>query len=128
MDDISRLLRMARLEATLDRRCMLGGSTRMDVDPSAERDVPFHVLLEGECLFEVNGQVYPMVAGDVIILPTGARHRITTPGSRPLRETNETTGATYIRTSSEGGGVPVIDLFCGHYRISPGAGAILFGS
>lgn len=128
MDDISRLLRMARLEATLDRRCLLGGSTEMDVDLLGVRDVPFHVLLEGECRFEVDGRVLTMVAGDVIIVPAGSRHRIVTTGSSPVRSTVETPGATFLHTSSAGGGPPVIDLFCGHYRIGPGAGAILFGS
>ncbi|MGN7800079.1 cupin domain-containing protein [Leifsonia sp. 22587] len=128
MDDISRMLRMARLEATLDKRCLLGASTTMVVQPGAEREVPFHVLLEGELKFEVGGRLFPMVAGDVIVLPAAVRHRVITSGSLPARGTVETAGATFTRTSSAGGGPAVIDLFCGHYRVAPGAGAILFGS
>lgn len=128
MDDISRMLHMARLQATLDKRCLLGDSTTMVVQPGAEREVPFHVLLEGECQFEVDGRLFRMVAGDVIVLPAAVRHRIITAGAAPGRGTVEATGSTFTRTSSAGGGPAVIDLFCGHYRVAPGAGAILFGS
>lgn len=128
MDDISRLLRMARLDATLDKRCLLAASTRMEVDSMGEREVPFHVLLEGECRLEVEGTLITMRAGDVVVIPAGSSHRVVTEGAGVLRPTTERQGRTFALTSSEGGGHPVIDLFCGHYTVGAGAGAILFGS
>ena len=128
MDEISRLLRMARLDASLDRRCRLGGSTRMDVASEGPRAVPFHVLLEGECALEVGGELYPMKAGDVVVIPSNAGHRILTSGAGAVQGTSERTGESIIFTASADGGSPVIDLFCGHFSVSPGAGAILFGS
>lgn len=128
MDEISQLLRMARLEATLDTRCLLGGSTQMEPLPRAPREIPFHVLLEGECILEVDGTLHPMTAGDVVIITTGSPHRILTAGTGPTRSTIKRRGNTFAVTTSDDDGEPVIDLFCGHYTISAGAGAILFGS
>ena len=128
MDGISHLLRMAQLEAQLDKRCLLSAATRMDVTPGDERDVPFHVLLEGECQIEVDGVLHSMTAGDVVIIPSGARHRITTAGAGPARSTSEVPGTSFATTTSLGGDGAVIDLFCGHYRVGAGAGSILFGS
>jgi AraC family transcriptional activator of mtrCDE len=131
MDDISRLLRLARLQATLDKRCLIGGSTRMDVS-YGEREVPFHVLLEGECDLEVGGVLHRLTAGDVVVLPSGARHRIITPGAAgraaELQPTRETAGRTFALTTSEDDSPAVIDLFCGHYTVAPGAGSLLFAS
>jgi AraC family transcriptional activator of mtrCDE len=128
MDEISQLLRMARLEATLDKRCLLAGSTEMDVAPGPPRDIPFHVLLEGECDLEVAGTLHHLTAGDVVIIPTGTRHRIITAGRGSIGSIVERPGVTFLRTTSAAGGEPVIDLFCGHYTIGAGAGSILFGS
>jgi AraC family transcriptional activator of mtrCDE len=128
MDGISRLLRMARLEATLDKRCRLAGSTRMEVEPEGARDIPFHVLLEGECTLEVGGELYPMKAGDVVVIPSGQVHRILTAGTASVHGTVERQGTSLAFTASAEGGAPVMDLFCGHYNVGAGAGAILFGS
>lgn len=128
MDEISRLLRMARLDASLDRRCRLGGSTRMEVASEGPLAVPFHVLLEGSCTLEVGGELYPMRAGDVVVIPSNAGHRILTAGAGAMQGTTERAGESIVFTASADAAEPVIDLFCGHYTVSPGAGAILFGS
>ena len=122
---------MARLEATLDLRCLLAGSTVMNVDPYGEREVPFHVLLEGECQLELSGTLYPMRAGDVFIIPSGERHRIITGGGGTTVQTRKREGSTFGLVTSDTdaeGNNPVIDLFCGHYKVSAGSGSLLFGS
>jgi AraC family transcriptional activator of mtrCDE len=128
MDEISQLLRMARLEATLDTRCLIGGSTTMETDARGPHEIPFHVLLQGECILEVDGTLHSMTAGDVVIITTGSRHRILTAGSGATRSTVKRDGPTFSVTTSDNDSTPVIDLFCGHYTIGAGAGAILFGS
>ncbi|MEV6235495.1 AraC family transcriptional regulator [Lentzea sp. NPDC051838] len=128
MDAISRLLHMARVGAVLDRRCLLGGSTRMDVAPM-QREAPFHVLLEGECGFQVGSTSLDLRAGDVVIVPSGAPHRVTTPGLGRERLVESTPGPVLIGTRSQGySGPPVIDLFCGHFTFDTGAGRLLFRS
>ncbi|MFE7170305.1 cupin domain-containing protein [Streptomyces sp. NPDC057616] len=128
MDAVSHLLRLARVMASLDRRCLLGGSTRMNVPPRRQLEAHFHVLLKGECRLQAGKTVLKMKAGDLVLIPSGSPHRVITPGDGALRTTTETVGDSFITTNSEGGGAAVIDLFCGHYTFAPGAGAVLFRS
>jgi AraC-like DNA-binding protein len=100
----------------------------MEPAPRAPREVPFHVLLEGECDLEVGGTLHHMTAGDVVIITTGARHRILTAGDGPTRSIKIRDGAAFSTKTSGDGSAPIIDLFCGHYTIGAGAGAILFKS
>jgi AraC-like DNA-binding protein len=128
MDSVSRLLRMARLGAALDKRCLLGAGTRMDVPPYAELEAPFHVLLEGECRLQAGAVLLDLRPGDVVMIPSGAPHRVITSGGDSLQGIADTEGDVFMTSHSEHGGEPVIDLFCGHYTFDAGAGSLLFGS
>jgi AraC-like DNA-binding protein len=119
---------MARLEATLDKRCLLGGSTRMNIASHKVREAPFHVLLEGICQLQVGTHVLTMQAGDVVVIPRGGHHRITTAGEGQVTGVAEAAGEAFLTTRSENCAPAVIDLFCGHYTFGAGAGAILFQS
>jgi AraC-like DNA-binding protein len=128
MDAISRLLRMARLKATLDKRCLLGRATRMDVARLGPQEAPFHVLLEGECQLLVGTTVLDLTPGDVVVIPSGAPHRVITSGTGAMRSTTETAGDAFVTTRSQRRTTPVLDLFCGHYTFDAGAGTMLFRS
>jgi AraC-like DNA-binding protein len=119
---------MARLEATLDKRCLLGSSTRMNVAAHGSHEAPFHVLLEGTCQIEVGSRLLTLQAGDVVVIPRGGPHRVTTSGTQRVGGISEATGEAFTTTRSESGDSPVIDLFCGHYTFGPGAGTLLFQS
>lgn len=43
------------------------------------------VLLEGECLIEMNERVVRMVAGDELMIPAGTRHTVRNSGTGPAR-------------------------------------------
>ncbi|HXT93393.1 MAG TPA: cupin domain-containing protein, partial [Trebonia sp.] len=75
MDAISTLIRMARLEAAIDVRCLLAGRHVLD-NPAAQGQVPFHLLLEGECVAELDGHSIALRPGDVLVLPRASQHRI----------------------------------------------------
>ncbi len=128
MDAVSHLIRIARVDASLDKHCMLSVSTSMDVPYESERRASFHVLLEGTCQLQVGRHLLDLKPGDVVLIPSGESHRIVTPGTARVRGVTETRGDAFTTTLSEGGGDPVIDLFCGHYTFGPGAGSILFRS
>lgn len=110
----------------MDKRCLLAPATRMDV-VYGQHAAPFHVLLDGECDLHVESCTLHLVPGDVVIIPSGAPHRVTTTGSGALQGTLESQGESFTTTRSESGD-SIIDLFCGHYSFGPGAGAMLFRS
>ncbi|MEW2469411.1 AraC family transcriptional regulator [Streptomyces sp. NPDC046994] len=128
MDSVSRLLRMARLGAALDKHCLLGAGTRMNVPAHGELEAPFHVLLDGACRLQVGTVLLDLRPGDVVMIPSGAPHRVITAGDAGPTGTAETAGEAFMTTRSEHGGEPVIDLFCGHYTFDAGAGSLLFAS
>ena len=48
------------------------------LEPSAERVVIFHLITEGECFVELDGQApLPLQAGDAVLFPQGDAHRMT---------------------------------------------------
>jgi AraC family transcriptional activator of mtrCDE len=100
----------------------------MDVAAHPTRQAPFHVLLEGTCQLEVAGHVLTLQAGDVVVIPRGVPHRVTTAGGHSPAGIAETQGEAFTTTRSDNAGAPVIDLFCGHYTFGAGAGSILFES
>ena len=128
MDSISRLLSAARLQAGLDRRCLLAQSTRMEVPGPGPRRASFHVLLEGSCQLQVGSALLELSPGEVVLIAAGSSHRIITQGRIAERGITEIPGRNLLITRTEGGGTPVIDLFCGHYTYGAGAGAMLFRS
>ncbi|MET9880350.1 AraC family transcriptional regulator [Actinacidiphila glaucinigra] len=128
MDSVSRLLRLARLRADLDKRCLLGAGTRMEVPAHGELEAPFHVLLEGTCRLQVGTVLLDLRPGDVVMIPSGTPHRVITDGEGGQVGTAETAGDVFATTRSEHGEEPVIDLFCGHYTFDAGTGALLFAS
>jgi AraC-like DNA-binding protein len=117
---------MADLDASLDKRCVLGATTRMDVAGHGQHEAPFHVLLRGTCELQVGATRLPLRAGDVVVIPGGAPHRIVTAGPGRARGVLDTPGDAFVTTHSERGGDPTIDLFCGRYLFGAGAGAMLF--
>lgn len=126
MDSISHLLRLARVDARLDKRCLLAPATEMDV-VYRQRVAPFHVLLEGECDLHLASQTLHLRPGDVVVIPSGARHRITTGGGSDMQGVVRVRGPSFTTTHSEAGD-SVIDLFCGHFTFGFGAGSMLFDS
>jgi AraC family transcriptional activator of mtrCDE len=127
MDSISRLIRLARPQATPDKRCLLAGATVVDMPALGEGAAPFHVLLRGACQLLTQDWSIELRAGDVVVLPSGAAHRIRTAGAGHEQGVVEIPGGAFDTIRSLAG-EGVNDLFCGHYSFGPGAGAMLFRS
>jgi AraC-like DNA-binding protein len=129
MDAVSHVIGLARVTASLDKHCLLGAGTRMNVAAHDALQAPFHVLLEGTCELLVRSHRLQLVPGDVVVIPSGAPHRIVTAGGTGRRQgIAESDGDAFTTTRSEHGGESVLDLFCGHYTFGAGAGSILFGT
>ena len=87
------------------------------LEPGAERVVIFHMITEGECYVEMDGQPpVHLIAGDAIIFPQGDAHRMTSAPGVPAA-----TGAKLDvvlsrrpRQLAYGGGGAVTRLVCGY--------------
>lgn len=128
MDTISHLLELARVRASLDKRCLLAGATVMEVAAYDGAEAAFHFLLDGDCLLEVGGRTIPLAAGDAVLLPSSPPHRIRTPGAGAARSSIDNPGGALdvVRTADDD--AAVIDLFCGHYSFGSAAGTLLLRS
>src|SRR3981189_3183991 len=124
MDTVSRLIRLARPEGSVDVRCLLAGQFLLDNPASRPGKAPFHLLLEGRCAVEYRARTIQLCAGDVVLFPHGGAHRVLVEhGAEPV-EAGEKPGVAFPTLQSHGAGAE-IDLFCGHYSLAPGAGELL---
>jgi AraC-like DNA-binding protein len=127
MDALSETLRVVRLAGAIFIRARFSApwcalSPHADaaapiLEPGAERVVIFHMITEGECVVELEGQP-PMhlVAGDVVVFPQGDEHRM---GSEPGLVPAKSAGlremlARRPREIAHGGGGKVTRMVCGY--------------
>ena len=77
MDTLSRLLDLARPQASLDLRCLLTGAFDVDHAPMEPGIAPFHLVLAGSCVIEMaDGAQVHLQTGDFMLFPRGAAHRV----------------------------------------------------
>jgi AraC-like DNA-binding protein len=127
MDALSETLRVVRLTGAIFINGRFSApwcyhSPTADVaapllEPGAERVVIFHLISEGECLVELDGEPpIRLVAGDVVVFPHGAAHRMASasglePGAgRPLTDVL----ARRPRRLAFGGGGATTRIVCGY--------------
>lgn len=87
------------------------------LEPGAERVVIFHLITEGECYVELPDEPPTrLTAGDVIVLPQGDAHRMTSaPGLPPARGAPlSEVLARRPRQLSHGGGGATTRVVCGY--------------
>lgn len=127
MDALSETLRVVRLVGAIFINARFTApwcyqSPRADsaaplLEPGAERVVIFHLITEGECYVELDGQEpVRLIAGDVVVFPQGDAHRMTSePGLPPAP--GGRLGAVLSRRPRQinyGGGGPTTRLVCGY--------------
>ncbi len=125
MDTVSRLIRLARPQGSVDVRCLLAGQIVRDHPARRPGKPEFHLLLRGRCTIEYRDRRILMRAGDVVLFPHGGAHKVRVEyGDVPV-EAVEKPGAAFPTLRSVAGETEV-DLFCGHFTLAPGAGELLF--
>lgn len=128
MDALSETLRVVRLSGAIFFNARFTApwcyqSTHADVaapllEPGAERVVIFHMITEGECYVELDGEP-PMrlIAGDVVVFTRGDAHRMASkPGLPPAAGSARLDAVLKRRPRqlSYGGGGAVSRLVCGY--------------
>ena len=100
------------------------------LEPSAERVVVFHLITEGECWVELDGQPpLRLAAGDAVIFPQGDAHRMgSQPGLPPASgaRLNEVL-ARRPRLLAYGGGGATTKLVCGYLACDARLARMLLG-
>ncbi|MFL9882635.1 AraC family transcriptional regulator [Paraburkholderia agricolaris] len=95
MDTLSRLIDLARPQASLDLRCLFSGGFDVDHAPMEAGIAPFHLVLDGACVVETaSGARIELRAGDFMLFPHGAAHRV--------RDVGRAGGGAPIRLSHDG--------------------------
>jgi AraC-like DNA-binding protein len=87
------------------------------LEPGAERVVIFHLITEGECFVQIEGQApVKLTAGDVVVFPQGHAHAMSSqPGLTPNGKARLSAVLTRRpRQVSFGGGGEVTRLVCGY--------------
>ncbi|CAE6900336.1 HTH-type transcriptional regulator MtrA [Paraburkholderia domus] len=147
MDTLSRLIDLARPQASLDLRCLLTGGFDIDHAPMEAGIAPFHLVLGGACVVETAGGVQVALhAGDFVLFPRGAAHRVrdmgraavTAPltlghdGMLPLRRNDggddphdQVVNEASSDARKDTGHGADLDLLCGRFVYAPGSAALL---
>ncbi|MGF6639021.1 cupin domain-containing protein [Paraburkholderia sp. 35.1] len=141
MDTLSRLIDLARPQASLDLRCLLSGAFDIDHAPLEAGVAPFHLVLDGSCVIETAaGEPLELRAGDFMLFPRGAAHRMRdvkrSAGGLPLtlghdgmlpvrRNDGHETTATAAHAPNDTAVHDGVDLLCGRFVYAPGSSALL---
>lgn len=131
MDALSELLRVIRLTGTAFIDAELTAPWAIETPPpsalaarlapGAERIIPYHLLTEGECFVQIEGQAPVRIAsGEVVMFPHGDVHVLASaPGTRPMRITTEAvvklTQPDSMARARYGGGGARTRLICGFF-------------
>lgn len=118
MDALSQIVRLVRLQASLDLRCQFAPGFAVDHPGSPTREVEFHLVLSGRCLIEVpDGAPVDMAPGDFVALRSGTPHRVRTSGEVDMRHRTTTRGAGLLPLRRSESGDTELDLLCGRFRV-----------
>ena len=135
MDTLSRLIDLARPQASLDLRCLLSGAFDIDHAPMEAGVAPFHLVLGGACLIETpDGARLSLQAGDFMLFPRGAAHRVRdvrrSAGGAPLLLSHDGMLPMRRNDGAESGhdNSPDVDLLCGRFAYTPGSSALLLNA
>ncbi|HTX51393.1 MAG TPA: AraC family transcriptional regulator [Caulobacteraceae bacterium] len=87
------------------------------LEPGAEKVVIFHLITEGDCWVELDGEApQRLVAGDIVVFPRGDGHRMSSQPGAPAGEGRRLADvlARRPRQLAYGGGGAVTRIVCGY--------------
>ncbi len=126
MDALTRLIQLARPQASLELRCQLAGKFALPHE-SPPTVAFFHLALSGRCAIELpDGSLLTLEAGDIVMFPRGGAHWIRDIDLRATRATPPTFSHDgLLKLERVGSGEPDIDLLCGRFDYAQGPAALL---
>lgn len=120
VDWLSRLLELVSVNGHLDIRCLYGAPWRVDFEPSARQEVPYHIILSGSALLEnpEGGPPQTLVAGDIVILPNGSAHTMHDGSGKKSSKASMASRLNINVTTNDGKGER-LDMMCGRFVFRP---------
>jgi AraC family transcriptional activator of mtrCDE len=126
LDWLSRLLEILPVNGQLELRCFYGAPWEVAYDPSAEGEMPYHVIVGGAATLEdaAGGRPQRLAPGDILVFPRGREHRLHDGGgARPAPERQR---QLLNVTISENTGVGErLDMLCGRFVLDPRHGRLM---
>lgn len=115
MNAIDTLITLADVRGSLDLRCQFQGDWALNHDQMADGIAPYHIVLAGECRVELpDGRRLTLLAGDILVLPSGIAHLLLSRGERvPASSPQLQTGG--LLTVQRFGDGAELDLLCGQF-------------
>ncbi|WP_210644540.1 AraC family transcriptional regulator [Pseudomonas sp. Tri1] len=127
MNAVDKLISLASVRGSLDLRCQFQGDWAVEHEQQALGTAPYHIVLAGECRVEFpDGQRLPMRAGDILLLPRGARHLMHSPGKTVAPTTPDVVPGSTLPIHRIGGASPELDMLCGGFHFN--RASLLFAS
>jgi AraC family transcriptional activator of mtrCDE len=119
LDWLSRLLDLAPVRGSLDLRCLYGAPWEVAQDASAEGEIPYHVILEGEAVLQglAGSPVLRLEPGDILVLPHGQAHRLVDGGDEPPEPARERVRLNLVVSENRGEGAR-LDMLCGRFIVA----------
>ena len=126
MDALSQLIRLTRVQGSLDLRCQMAGTFAVEHDRVPAGEAPFHLVLAGCCVLEPDGGApLKLAAGDLVLLPHGHAHRVREAQSGVAGGTLRIDDDGALPTRRNSDGPADLDLLCGRFHVAPGTVGLL---
>ncbi|MHB8885092.1 MAG: AraC family transcriptional regulator [Methylovirgula sp.] len=123
VDSLSGLAPLLRVRPELQEVCRFGAQWASDHAAEPHGWAPFHFVTRGACVLELNSinRSIPLSAGDVAVLPQGARHSVRGPatpcGARgPFGIRSHSIGTVNLMSNTDGD--PETQLICGRLHFA----------
>jgi AraC family transcriptional activator of mtrCDE len=119
-DWLSRLLELVPVSGRVEHHCLFGAPWRLELGISEAGEIPYHIVLKGTAVLDdpEGGPPLRLLAGDILLLPRGAAHRLHDgSGTRPS-PIRQRFGSAVPIDENDGEG-DRLDMLCGRFLLSP---------
>lgn len=127
MDALSRLLALHPLRTALEVRCHFAAPWVIDHTAVEPGVAPYHLIIEGEAWLDAaRGEPLALQAGDIVVFPHGAAHRIYTGHVEQAGPQIVSPAEHVVAQRTNVGDGPVAEVLCGEFEFgSTGSRALL---
>ena len=126
MDALSRLLALRPLRTALEVRCHFAAPWVID-HPAVEPHVaPYHLIVEGQAwLDRGEAERLALQAGDIVVFPHGAAHRIHTEHAERAKPQSVSRTEHALAQITNGAGPRVAEVLCGQFEFAEAGSRVL---